>query len=216
IRNAESETADNDEPDSPNSNLSFPSPEVRAYDPKVFDPTTEPNGRSADSSIPDSAFPFPNSLKVFQLHDAYIVLETPDCMLVIDQHALHERILFEQLKNRWRGGQLEKQQLLIPEPVDLTTEQAARLLEARKELTELGLDVEDFGNGTVLLSSYPAVLGKRAPLAILREVVDFLANHERAPNREQLLNDLMSMMACKAAVKAGDRLSSEQIAALLE
>src|SRR5262249_52616737 len=75
IRNAESETADNDEPDSPNSNLSFPSPEVRAYDPKVFDPTTEPNGRSADSSIPDSAFPFPNSLKVFQLHDAYIVLE---------------------------------------------------------------------------------------------------------------------------------------------
>jgi DNA mismatch repair protein MutL len=106
--------------------------------------------------------------------------------------------------------------LLVPEPVDLTADQAARVLEAKTELAELGLDVEEFGNGTVLLSSYPAVLGKRPPGTILREVVDFLSVQDRMPNREQMLNSLMSMMACKAAVKAGDRLSQEQINALLE
>jgi DNA mismatch repair protein MutL len=223
-RNAESEPearsagADNE--------LSFPTPPRQAYDPTAFDTSAEDANLDPASSIPDSEFRTQNlngkeprpaqPTKVFQLHDSYIVLETPDGMLVIDQHALHERILFEQFKNRWRGGQLEKQRLLIPEPVDLKADQAARLLDARKELAELGLEVEDFGNGTVLLSSYPAVLGKRSPTLILREVVDFLTAQDRTPNREQLLGGLMSMMACKAAVKAGDRLSSEQIAALLE
>ncbi|HLW68689.1 MAG TPA: DNA mismatch repair endonuclease MutL, partial [Gemmataceae bacterium] len=191
-------------------------PEVFAIQPEIQDPASEAEDVGAlepEIRIPKSEI---RATKVFQLHDSYIVLETPDGMLVIDQHALHERILFEQLKNRWRGGQMEKQQLLIPEPVDLTAEQATRLLEARKELAEMGLDVEDFGNGTVLLSSYPAVLGKRPPVAILREVVDFLTAQDRTPNHEQLLHGLMSMMACKAAVKAGDRLNSEQIAALLE
>jgi DNA mismatch repair protein MutL len=216
IRNSESEETENDESDVAKQDLNYPIPPIQPYNPEVFASASEPDSTGVDSSVPHSAIRIPHSTKVFQLHDAYIVLETPDGMLVIDQHALHERILFETFKNRWRGGQLEKQRLLIPEPVDLTAEQAARLLEARKELAELGLDVEDFGNGTVLLSSYPAVLGKRPPVAILREVVDFLATQDRAPNHEQLLHGLMSMMACKAAVKAGDRLSPEQIAALLE
>ena len=88
-------------------------------------------------------------------------------MLVIDQHALHERILFEQLKGRLRQGPLEAQRLLIPEPVELSAEQAARLLEQREELLSLGLGVEDFGVGTVLLSSYPALLGRRGPMTPL-------------------------------------------------
>src|SRR5207237_4187951 len=96
-----------------------------------------------------------------QLHDAYIVVETADGMLVIDQHALHERILFEQLRRRLRAGPLERQRLLIPEPVELTAEQAARVLDQRAALAELGLGVEDFGGGTVLLTSYPAILGRR-------------------------------------------------------
>jgi DNA mismatch repair protein MutL len=154
-------------------------------------------------------------MKAIQLHDAYIVLETPEGMLVIDQHALHERILFEQLKDRMRAGPLEKQPLLIPEPVDLPAEQAARTLEHREALAELGLEVEDFGGGTVLLSSYPAILGKRPPQKILRLVVDHLMSKERVPTREHLLNDLLSLMACHAAVRAGEKLTSEEIAALV-
>jgi DNA mismatch repair protein MutL len=164
-----------------------------------------------------SAFSAPSSdlLNAIQVHDSYLVVETPEGMLVIDQHALHERILFEQIKRRIAAGQLERQRLLIPEPVDLTAEQAARVLEHRAALDELGLEVEDFGGGTVLLSSYPAMLTRTAPADILKGVIDQLLSRDRPPVREQLLNDLMATMACKAAVKAGDRLTPEEIAALL-
>jgi DNA mismatch repair protein MutL len=153
--------------------------------------------------------------KAIQLYDAYIVLETPEGMLVIDQHALHERILFEQLKERIRSGPLEAQRLLIPEPVDLPADQSARVLEHREALAELGLGVEDFGGGTLLLTSYPAILGNRSPQSILLKVVDHLMAKERVPNREQFLNNLLSLMACHAAVRSGDRLTPEEINALI-
>lgn len=155
-----------------------------------------------------------NDSKAIQLHNAYLVLETPEGMLVIDQHALHERILFEQLKDRFRAGALEAQKLLIPEPVELTADQAAKTLEQKDALAELGLSVEDFGGGTLLVTSYPAILGKTPPTEILKSVVDYLAAQERLPTREHLLNELMSLMACHAAVRSGDPLSAEEIAAL--
>jgi DNA mismatch repair protein MutL len=158
---------------------------------------------------------FPPDAKAIQLHNAYLVLETPEGMLVIDQHALHERILFEHLKRRIRAGELERQRLLIPEPVDLPAEQTARALEHRDALAELGLEVEDFGGGTLLLTSYPAILANRPAVEILRAVVDHLVAQERVPSREVLLNDLLSLMACHAAVRAGDRLTPEEIADLV-
>jgi DNA mismatch repair protein MutL len=160
--------------------------------------------------------PPPGSFKAIQLYDCYLVLETPEGMLVIDQHALHERILFEQLKRRLRSGPLETQRLLIPEPIELTAEQAARTLDQRAALGELGLGVEDFGGGTLLLTSYPAILGRRPPRDVFQAVVDHLMAKDRPPTREVLLNDLLSLMACHSAVRAGDRLGPEEIAALLE
>jgi DNA mismatch repair protein MutL len=136
-------------------------------------------------------------------------------MLVIDQHALHERILFEQLRRRVRDGKLEVQRLLIPEPIDLPAEQAALVLEAADALKELGLEVSDFGGNTVLLSSYPTLLGRKPPHVIFRGVVDHLLTNERPPTRDAMLHLLMATMACKAAVKAGDRLTPEEIAHLL-
>jgi DNA mismatch repair protein MutL len=152
--------------------------------------------------------------KAIQLHNAYLVLETPEGMLVIDQHALHERILFEQFKARFQGGALETQKLLIPEPVEVAANQAAKTLEHRGELAELGLGIEDFGGGTLLVTSYPAILGRTAPAEILKSVVDYLTTQERLPTREQLLNELMSLMACHAAVRSGDPLTAEEIADL--
>ena len=150
-----------------------------------------------------------------QVHDAYLVLETPDGMLVIDQHALHERILFEQLRRRIREGKLEVQRLLIPEPIDLPAEQAVAVLEAKEALAELGLEIEDFGGNTVLLSSYPTLLKRRAPHEILQAVIDYLVTKDRPPVKEVLLDQLLATMACKAAVKAGDPLTQDEIAHLL-
>jgi DNA mismatch repair protein MutL len=156
-----------------------------------------------------------DSAKVIQLYDAYLVVETEQGMLVIDQHALHERILFEQYQRRVKTGTLETQQLLIPEPIDLTAEQAARVLEQREALAELGLGVEDFGGGTVILTRYPTLLGRRSPAALLRAVVDHLTAQDRLPSREVLFNDLLSLMACHSAVRAGERLTPENMAALV-
>jgi DNA mismatch repair protein MutL len=152
---------------------------------------------------------------VIQLYDSYLVVETEAGMLVIDQHALHERILFEQLRRRVRAGTLETQALLIPEPVELSPEQAARALEHREALAGLGLGVEDFGGGTLLLTRYPALLGRRSPREALKAVVDYLTTQDRLPSREALFNDLLSLMACHSAVRANERLSPEEMAALV-
>ncbi len=175
-------------------------------------PSPEEAAREAAAQFPSSASWFP---KAIQLYNAYLVLETPEGMLVIDQHALHERILFEHLQERLRSGSLESQKLLIPEPVELTAEQAARTLEHRQALAELGLGVEEFGGGTLLVTSYPALLQKRTPGQILKTIVDFLCAKDRPPTRQQLLNDLLSVMACHAAVRAGDPLTAEEIASLV-
>jgi DNA mismatch repair protein MutL len=153
--------------------------------------------------------------KVIQLYDAYLVVETEQGMLVIDQHALHERILFEQFKARLNEGSLETQPLLIPQTIELTPEQVARTLEVKNELRELGLGIEDFGGGTLLLTSYPAILGRRDPQAVLRAVVDHLMTHDRLPARAVLFNGLLSLMACHSAVRSGDKLTAEEMNALV-
>ena len=156
------------------------------------------------------------SRRAIQIHDSYLVVETSEGMIVIDQHALHERILFEQLRRRIRDGQLEVQRLLIPEPIDLPADQAACVLEAKEEMKLLGLEVEDFGGGTVLLASYPALLGRVSPVDILKSAIDGLMNRERTPSKEQMLHLLLATMACKAAVKAGDKLTPEEVSHLME
>jgi DNA mismatch repair protein MutL len=199
-------------------------PITQAVDPRssILDPRSSLDSAFSkkESGSPESPGNFQQLLgqsgfKAIQLYNAYLVVETPEGMLVIDQHALHERILFEQLKQRLRNGPLEAQRLLIPEPIDLTAEQAARTLEYREALAEFGLGVEDFGGGTILLTSYPAILGNRPPQDTLRAVVDHLTSKERMPTREQLFNDLLSLMACHSAVRAGDHLTPEEIAALV-
>jgi len=176
-------------------------------DPLAYAPLPEPPPPEPIIEPPDT--------RAIQLYDAYIVLETPEGMLVIDQHALHERILYEQLKGRIRSGTLETQNLLIPEPVELSADQAARTLEHRAALTELGLGVQDFGGSTILLTGYPAILGHRPPRDVLKAVVDHLMTQDRPPTREALFNDILSLMACHAAVRSGDRLTNDQIAALV-
>ncbi len=177
------------------------------HGPRTTDDSKDEGPRTTDSS---------EVLNAIQLHNTYLVVETRDGMLVIDQHALHERVLFEAIKERLRHGQLESQQLLIPEPVELSAEQAALVLERRRDLEELGLGVEDFGGNTVIITRYPALLGRRSPAEILKRVVDHLVSQDRPPTREQMLGELMSLMACHAAVRSGDPLTAEEISALVE
>jgi DNA mismatch repair protein MutL len=145
-----------------------------------------------------------------------LIAEVDEGMVVIDQHALHERILYEQLREKVLGESLESQSLLVPEPVDLTGEELAAVLEHRELLARLGVAIEPFGGETVLVRSYPAMLANIRPQEMLRGLVDQLISGGKAPDRRDLLDELLHMISCKAAIKAGDRLSDEEITSLLE
>src|SRR5690606_10004816 len=108
--------------------------------------------------------------KALQLHDRYLIVETEDGLEIIDQHALHERILYEQIRAKVNESAIETQKLLVPEPVDLASNEAAAVLEHRDLLANMGLEVEPFGGDTVLLMSYPAMLAKVPPREVLANV----------------------------------------------
>ncbi|WP_425397798.1 DNA mismatch repair endonuclease MutL [Aeoliella sp.] len=178
--------------------------------------TQDTNGAHAAEPAPVVNPPLAAAGKVIQLHNRYLVVETDSGMEVIDQHALHERILYEQIRAKVAAGSLETQALLVPEPVDLTSDEAAAALENRELLKQLGVVIEPFGGDTVLVSSYPAMLANLPPGEVLHEVVDRLTASDRLPEATDLLDDLLHTVACKAAVKYGDRLTHEEITALLE
>jgi DNA mismatch repair protein MutL len=151
-----------------------------------------------------------------QVHNRYLVVENEAGIEVIDQHALHERILYEQIREKVLAGALESQKLLVPEPVDLTATEAAAVLEHTELLRQLGVDVQPFGGETVLVSSYPAMLANLSPGDVLRDLVEHLLPGGPKPEVRDLLDELLHMIACKAAVKFGDRLSAEEVEALLD
>ncbi|MAT72839.1 MAG: DNA mismatch repair protein MutL [Planctomycetaceae bacterium] len=153
--------------------------------------------------------------RALQIHDRYLVAETAEGLEVIDQHALHERILYEAIREKVLAGALESQKLLVPEPVDLAASEAAAALEHQDLLGKLGMQIEEFGGETVLISAYPAMLANLAPAEVLRSVVEQLMTEGKKVEVRDLLDELLHMIACKAAVKYGDRLTPEEIDALL-
>lgn len=185
------------------------------------------NAAAAPSAVPATSSPATGALPEppavlpvisrlgMQIHNRYLVTETEEGMVVIDQHALHERVLYEQFREKALEGTLQVQRMLVPEPVTLAPKEAAAVLDAADTLAQLGLEVEPFGGDTVLVSTHPAML-KARPGELLRHVVDLLMQGGKGPQRRDLLDELLHMMSCKAAVKAGDPLSPEEVSALLE
>jgi len=154
--------------------------------------------------------------RAVQMHNLYLVVETDEGILIVDQHALHERVMYEQLKDRIASGKLESQRLLLPETVSVSPDEAARLEEQRELLDTLGIDVTSFGTDSVGVQSFPSVLRDTDVASFLRSLLDTLADRTGETGSDVILNDLISMMACKAAVKAGDPLTQEEIDALMK
>jgi DNA mismatch repair protein MutL len=188
-----------------------------------FDEFAPPPPLSKDETPAQAPEPGPRTIEVrdlpvkaLQVHDSYLVAETADGMVVIDQHALHERILYEELRSRIDRGGVESQRLLVPEPVALEPSEASAVLERREALAQLGLEVEADGEGSVLVRSVPAMLPGVSPERLLRDLADHFQSKPLPPTREAILEDVLSMIACKAAVKAGQKLAPDEVTALLE
>ena len=154
--------------------------------------------------------------RAMQVHDAYIVEEVPEGIRLIDQHALHERILYEALRGRLASGPLTSQRLLVPELVDLAPAEMEAVLELKGDLARLGLELEPFGLGTVIVRAFPQLLGRFDGPGFLREVLQALQGPEGARGAQDRIEKLLKVMACHGAVKAGERLSAAQVRALLE
>ncbi|MGE0609521.1 MAG: DNA mismatch repair endonuclease MutL [Pirellulales bacterium] len=170
-----------------------------------------PAPRTASPAAPNPMRSYP----ALQVHDRYLIAENDAGIEVIDQHALHERILYEQLRAKVAAGVVERQALLVPEPVDLSPAECAAALEHKPLLAQLGIGIEAFGGDTILVQSYPAMLANFSPAEVLRSAIDNVLAGGRAPDTRDLLDELLHMVACKAAIKAGDRLSPAEVAALL-
>jgi DNA mismatch repair protein MutL len=208
----------------PPGHLPLTPPHVPPFRPFGSDPLHAAPAALPHEAAPHAAVPRPEAPHTWprsvgdglQIHNRYLVTETEEGLVVIDQHALHERILYEQLRARVLGGTLESQRLLVPEPVAMSAAEASAVLEARDVLARLGMDIEPFGGDTILVSSYPAMLANFNPGEILRQVVEQLLDSQKPLDRRDLLDDLLHMISCKAAIKAGDRLSREEVQTLLE
>jgi DNA mismatch repair protein MutL len=174
-------------------------------------------GGGAASDLVDGPGPgAPDLPRFVQMHDAYVVVETADGIAVIDQHALHERIIFDRLKRRLADGPLPSQGLLSPVVVEVPDADAALLEEHAELLARFGLVVDAFGPGAVAVRGVPQATRTLDPGRLLQDVLEMLRGDETGSGLDGISDELCDMLACKAAVKAGDPLPPAQIRALLE
>ncbi|WGM47805.1 DNA mismatch repair protein MutL [Brevundimonas sp. NIBR10] len=150
-----------------------------------------------------------------QVHGTYIVAQTRDGIVVVDQHAAHERLVYEKMKVQMAAGAVARQALLTPEVVELDPSEADRVASRADELAELGLIVEAFGAGAVLVRETPALLGDTDVQGLIRDIADDLAEHGAALALSERLAEVCGTMACHGSVRAGRVLSAPEMNALL-
>ena len=158
---------------------------------------------------------YPLGLARAQLHDTYIVAETPEGLVIVDQHAAHERLVLERMKQALASGGIARQMLLLPEVVTLEAGDARRIVERAAELQELGLLVEAFGPGAVIVRETPALLGNCDAQGLVRDLAAELAEWDAALSLKEGIERVCGTMACHGSVRAGRRLSTTEMDALL-
>ncbi len=186
------------------------------YRPNDSQQPTNEYGGSPQPGMPVSPLSPDQPHRAIQLHNMYLVSETEEGIIIIDQHALHERIMYEQLRDRIATGSLESQRLLLPETIQATEAQMALIEEHAQLLEKLGIEATRFGDDSIAVHSFPAILKTIEVPPFITDLLDRLANLPAGTTTEVVIHDLLDMMACKAAVKAGDTLTDVEIEALLE
>jgi len=175
--------------------------------------------RFADSVITtETAAPEPDrplGVARAQLHETYVVAQTGDGIVIVDQHAAHERLVYEKMKAAMAGRGVPKQALLVPEIVEMDEADLKRVLERGAELAELGLSVEPFGPGALAVREVPALLGKLDVQGLIRDLADELAEYDAALSLKEKLEEVVGTMACHGSVRSGRRLTGEEMNALL-
>lgn len=193
--------------------VSSPAAEVEVMERQAEMPSVEPSGKvEAPRDEPDR---FPLGVARAQIFDNYIVAQTEDSMLLVDQHAAHERLVYEKFKAELAEGPIAAQRHLIPVIVELPEEDCARLEEAATALAELGLGIERFGPRAVAVHETPALLGQPNVARLVADVADQLAEWDDISTVSERLEAVAGRMACHGSVRSGRRLKAEEMNRLL-
>lgn len=173
------------------------------------------SGRVEDVSSGADATHHPLGAARAQVHENYIIAQTETGIVIVDQHAAHERLIYEKLKHQMAENGVAAQALLIPEIINLGDNDAARLLEMAAELARFGLSLEPFGPGTIAVRSTPAILGTVNAEAMLRDILDELDDIGESQSVQARIEAILSRVACHGSIRSGRRMQAEEMNALL-
>lgn len=176
---------------------------------------SQPTARGVDIDAVQPSDDFPLGSARGQLHATYIISQTSDGLVIVDQHAAHERLVYERMKKAMESEGVKRQTLLLPEVVELEERPAARLIKRADELEALGLVIEPFGEGAVVVREVPALLGTTDVKGLVRDLGDELTELDETLSLKERLGDVCGTMACHGSVRAGRRLTVEEMNALL-
>ncbi len=176
-----------------------------------------PVGRveSEESATSDDMIQYPLGAARGQLHETYIVSQTMDGIVIIDQHAAHERLVYERMKGLLLENEVPRQVLLIPEVVEMEQDAVDRLVKRAEELVDMGLSLEGFGEGAIVVREVPALLGDTDIKGLVRDLADELMELDQTLALKERLEEICSSMACHGSVRAGRRLNVKEMNALL-
>ncbi|MCE9506808.1 MAG: DNA mismatch repair endonuclease MutL [Alphaproteobacteria bacterium] len=174
-----------------------------------------PGARAHESEVQVEATDFPLGAACAQIHETYIVAQTNDGLVLVDQHAAHERLVYERMKRDLASGGIPRQPLLLPEVVEMDEPSVERLLSRKGELEELGLSIESFGPGAVAVQEIPALLGEMNIQQLVRDLADDIVTFGQTMSLKEKLEEVCSTMACHGSVRAGRRLTADEMNALL-
>lgn len=204
----------------PTADARYPSAAARGFAEAMqapFAATTEPSADAAPAAAPapEELLDRPLGAARAQLHETYIVAQTRTSVVLVDQHAAHERLVYERLKRMLANGGVARQGLLIPAIVEVGEDRAAALIERADELALLGLELEGFGVGAVAVRAVPALLGDTDVDGLVNDLADDLVAEGEGRVLAERLEAVCSRLACHGSVRAGRRLSAEEMNALL-
>ncbi|HWU50198.1 MAG TPA: DNA mismatch repair endonuclease MutL [Asticcacaulis sp.] len=183
--------------------------------PEPFYGVAEAEPEMADASEPAQTEAFPLGAARAQLHETYIIAQTIDGLVIVDQHAAHERLVYEEMKTAMAAGHVQSQALLIPDIVDLERDEVARLMARATDLSEMGLTLEAFGPSSVLVREIPALLGDCDIAGLVRDLADDLSEHGELLALKERMAEICGDHACRHSVRSGRRLNADEMNALL-
>ncbi|MEJ8473551.1 DNA mismatch repair endonuclease MutL [Roseibium algae] len=173
------------------------------------------DARANDVPLDEQRMALPLGAARAQVHETYIIAQTEDGVVIVDQHAAHERLVYERLKEALAQKQIARQILLIPEIIELPEEDVGRLAERAEDLEQVGLSLEAFGPGAIAVRETPAMLGDMDIRGLVRDLADELAEWDTATGLREKMDHVAATMACHGSIRAGRRMRSQEMDSLL-